>query len=177
MTMDDGINCIDIEGLDGISPVAQLARDFFHQIDAGVYYKGVCIYMVTFFPNGMGEDAMVSDAEYRVDRNSALDAPPMPADRFRPAFELVRYVPPHSDVRNIVRGKGAICLPARRVVARGEGTGHDGRWSVAWAAPVPRETLEANELAERLAYNALAIVARYEILAANPPKKWKRGAR
>jgi hypothetical protein len=166
--MDEGVNYIGIDEDKDVE--AQLARDFLHMIDAGVYYKGQCIYLVTFFPNGMGEDTMVSDVEYLLDRRSALDAPPVPADRFRPAFELRRHIPPHSDVRNIVRGKGAVRLHAVRVVARGEGTGHDGRWSIAWAAPVPRETLEAGEIAARLADSAWAIVARYEALAATPKK-------
>lgn len=169
--MDNGIHYFNI--IDGNG--ALLAGDFVLMNDVDLYYKQSCIFSVRFFPDGMGDDSSVPDDEYLVDRRSPLDAPPVPLDRHRPAFELRRHVPPMSDLRCIVNGHKGARLCQVRVIARGEEERPDGGtvggfWKVSWAGLAPVEGLTHRDLAQRLLKGALDIAARYEALA-NARKK------
>lgn len=160
--MDEGVHHFDI--IEGA--LSTLYGDFVAMRDVDLYYKRSCIFSVRFFPHGMGDDAMVSDEEYLVDRRSPLDAPPVPLNRHTPAFELRRHVPPMGDLRFIVNGaKGLSRLPHVRVIARAQ-RNEVTTWMVLWAGLAMEECLTHLGVAQRLLKGAIDIAARYEVLGA-----------
>lgn len=163
--MDDGVHWLDITQ-DAADAFKHLVRNFNTYIDADIVTGQRMIYELRFFPHGMGEDTLETDAQYAEGRFEPIDAPNLPS-RFLPAFELRRLL--SRDGQRLALAGGAH-QPIRLIVARG--TFNFGLWQVAWLAPGPLdEGVDSNVLVRRLVDSARTLAAR----DARPrPNPWPR---
>lgn len=164
--MDDGVHWLDITRGPAIEV---LNRNFNSYIDADIVAGQRIIYELRFFPRGMGEDSLETDAQYAEGRFEALDAPNLPA-RYAPAFELRR--PLSRDGQRLALAGGAH-RPLRLVIARGDYKGC--HWRVSWLAPGPYEEITAFDLAVRLANAARTLAARDARPRPNPWPRFEGG--